>query len=136
MEQNASKSQARKFITKVKNIVDRHKKNPDSQSEKTFYFNTYKDKNREYMYDKKFKKLDLIYHIQTLTANNYAEGPAKDDRPNRDKIWWVFGKSIDDETVYIKLSIDKNNNKVFCDSFHEDEYDLDFPFKNGWGRRG
>jgi len=43
---------------------------------------------------------------------------------------WVFGKTVKNKEIYIKISLGKENTNAICISFHIAEYDLTYPFKN------
>ena len=42
---------------------------------------------------------------------------------------WVFGKSVKNTEVYIKISLGRTDHPVICISFHPAEHNLTYPFK-------
>jgi hypothetical protein len=71
--------------------------------------------------------------LLSLLPQDYSEGPIEDlDQVNyRGESIWIFGKSIQNKIIYIKLKIreNKNNEKVVCISFHIAKHPMKFPFK-------
>lgn len=69
-----------------------------------------------------FDKSDVCDQLKNLTVHEYAETIID----NRDVTWppfFVFYKNIQSHDIYIKVKIrDRQNNKVFCVSFHFARY--------------
>jgi hypothetical protein len=65
--------------------------------------------------------------IEALEAIDYSEGPIIDTLNNEESLW-VFGKIVKNTLIYIKMG--QFNNPVICISFHEAEFEMNFPFKN------
>ena len=68
--------------------------------------------------------------IRSIELEDYVSGP------NRDKLkpgfFWVFGKSIDGNEIYIKLKIVTYNSwdeRAICLSFHPAEHRMVYPLK-------
>ena len=64
--------------------------------------------------------------IKTLTVEDYSEGPIK----NMLNAWgdlWVFGKDVNEQEVYIKISYGMPNHRAICISFHLAEYPMQHP---------
>ena len=85
-------------------------------------------KNRQALID-----LGITYHqredyILALAIEHYSAGPIPDQyKPGQ---YWVFGKEVDGNEVYIKLKIvtKKNGDEyAICFSFHPSDYPLDYP---------
>lgn len=66
--------------------------------------------------------------IRQLKVEDYCSGPFEDEYKPKDSLW-VFGKTIDEHEIYIKLKIDLNRNQAICLSFHISEYPMRYPFK-------
>jgi hypothetical protein len=66
--------------------------------------------------------------IEALKLADYSEGPLKDTL-NSGSPLWVFGKTVKQTPIYIKITIGTPNNPVICISFHEAEHPMNFPFK-------
>lgn len=66
--------------------------------------------------------------IKNLEMIDYSEGPI-DDKLNGQSELWVFGKTIKNREIYIKISLGIPDNRVICISFHPAEHPLHYPFK-------
>ena len=67
--------------------------------------------------------------LNALTSEDYSEGPVE-EVVFKGSAMWIFGKSINNTKVYIKISLGKPGNNVLCISFHPAEYPLNYPFKS------
>lgn len=67
--------------------------------------------------------------IKELNMLDYSEGPMEDDL-YRISPMWIFGKTVKNKEIYIKISLGIENSNVICISFHEAEYAISYPFKN------
>lgn len=67
--------------------------------------------------------------LDELVWKDYSEGPIE-DAMNRIADLWVFGKTIKNREIYIKISLGSENNPVICISFHLAEHPMSYPFKN------
>ena len=70
--------------------------------------------------------------ILSLSVLDYNAGPIKDIYKSGD--YWIFGKTIDRDEVYIKLKIVEQNDEEYaiCLSFHKSEKPLRYPFKDNY----
>lgn len=66
--------------------------------------------------------------IQSITAEDYSEGPL-DDTLYGIASMWVFCKRVKDQDIYIKISMGQPNNRVICISFHIAERRMSKPLK-------
>lgn len=76
-----------------------------------------------------FKNRDIKETLLGLSVEDYSEGPCFDrDQPGE---LWVFGKSIENKTVYIKIKLASFSalKMVRVISFHFAEHPLDYPLK-------
>ncbi len=71
------------------------------------------------------KRKEIIFG---LDVTDYVEGPI-DDKLYGIASMWVFGKKVKDFNVYIKISMGMKDSSTICISFHEAEFDLNYPFK-------
>ena len=67
--------------------------------------------------------------LQSLTVNDYCEGPMADDK-GRQKQWWVFGPVYAGIALYVKVCVNRHG-WVECLSFHRAEYPMNYPFREG-----
>ena len=66
--------------------------------------------------------------LEELMNKDYSEGPLEDKMINGADIW-VFGKSIKNQAVYIKITLGSPNLSVVCISFHLAENPMNYPLK-------
>lgn len=66
--------------------------------------------------------------IESLTFEDYSEGPVTDVL-NKGSDMWIFGKTVKDHEVYIKITMGTPNNSTICISFHLSEYKMAYPLK-------
>lgn len=66
--------------------------------------------------------------IKTLTIENYSQGPLK-EKMHRILPMWVFGKTVKNKEVYIKVSMGIENSNAICISFHLAEHPIKYPYK-------
>lgn len=66
-----------------------------------------------------------------LTPEDYCEGPKDDDDSSRGGEVWIFGMTIGDQEVYIKLKVvgEEPFDTAICLSFHPAERPLNYPFR-------
>lgn len=78
--------------------------------------------------DLEYDAEDVINTIRQLTVREYSETlfDRDDEHP---PLLFVFGKEINQKTIYIKLKIKENNQKyILCVSFHYAEHEMKFPY--------
>ena len=78
-------------------------------------------------------KLEISYTdvkriLCELTCEDYSDGPIVDKLYNISDMW-VFGKTIKQKEVYIKIQLGRPGSSTICISFHFSEYSMNFPFK-------
>lgn len=66
--------------------------------------------------------------IENLKLEDYSEGPLE-EKLHGILPMWVFGKSIKNTELYIKISMGVPNSNVICISFHPSEHPMKYPFK-------
>ena len=66
--------------------------------------------------------------VLSLSVMDYSAGPIKDEYKTGD--YWVFGKQIEGDEIYIKLKIANHHGTEYavCYSFHKSEYPMSYPF--------
>ena len=81
------------------------------------------------MLDLNYDSEDIIERLKELTISEYSETLIDRD-DNKPPLLFVFGKSIDNKLVYIKLKIKGNTSKkILCLSFHYARHNMNFPYK-------
>ncbi len=66
--------------------------------------------------------------IEKLIIEDYSQGPLEEQMSGIAPMW-VFGKSVKETEVYIKISMGRENSQTICISFHPAEYNMNYPFK-------
>ena len=69
---------------------------------------------------------DVVDLLRCLRTDDYCEGPLDDDkgRPIR---WWVFGPSVLECCIYVKIAL--HGKKVICRSFHKPQWPMTYPLR-------
>lgn len=88
-----------------------------------------RDKNFKTMTALEYSFNDVKKELSGLEIGHYAKGPLTDNL-YRDADMWVFGKLIQGQEVYIKITMGQPGDKVLCISFHFSEETLIYPYKN------
>ena len=91
--------------------------------------------NKECLLQLGFKYPDIKEVLLGLSVEDYCEGPCVDrDQPGE---LWVFGKTIENKVVYIKLKLASFGplRIVRVVSFHFAEHTLEHPFEEKGGNR-
>lgn len=70
---------------------------------------------------------EAIHIIENLQPTHYVSGP-KQDHLNAEQSVYVFGYSMDDCELYIKLTF-KEKESLFILSFHEAKYQMQYPYR-------
>ncbi len=102
----------------------------DFQAKKRVYGVVYADtrsKNTQTLLDLDIRPNDRGKILENLVVEDYCKGPLTHQLyPNNA---WVFGVSIMQHDIYIKISMGIVNSSVICISFHLAEHPLEHPFK-------
>ena len=69
--------------------------------------------------------------ILGLTPANYYKGMGQGERDNEEVC--EFGVCLGEEDIYIKLLINRQQEKAFCFSFHIADRDINYPFADDVG---
>jgi hypothetical protein len=87
--------------------------------------------NKECLLQLGFKYPDIKETLLDLSVKDYCEGPC-DDRDQPGELW-IFGKTIENKEVYIKLKLASFGplRIVRVVSFHFAEHTLEHPFEEG-----
>ena len=87
-----------------------------------------RDKNFKTLKELEFQVGDVKKELNDLELQHYSEGPLQETLYNSADMW-VFGKTIQSEEVYIKISMGLPSDKVICISFHFSDYSMNYPYK-------
>jgi hypothetical protein len=75
-----------------------------------------------------FSRADIKKVLLELKPEDYSQGPLSDEIGSGEDMW-VFGKTIQNRNIYIKLTKGRDNLKVLLISFHEEERPMQYPFR-------
>lgn len=87
-----------------------------------------REKNYQALLDLNISRFERLEIVKSIQVEDYSEGPIQDLLNNYGEMW-VFGKDVDGQEVYIKITMGKPNLKAICISFHKAEYPMNYPLK-------
>lgn len=108
----------------VKAFLDRFKNK--AQPNGIIFLNRAKNRNALLALD--ILPADRKHYIGLLGIRDYSKGPEHNHQGGADV--WVFGKTIKEQEVYIKITLKGMDESCGCISFHLAEHPIDYPFKN------
>ena len=91
-------------------------------------FRSDRDTNIQALADLDIRPVDRKKVLENIKLTDYSEGPLEEKLHGGNNMW-VFGRSVNSQEVYIKISMGTQNNPVICISFHAAKYKMKFPFK-------
>ena len=87
-----------------------------------------RSKNSQTLIDLELRPIERKVVLEGLKTKDYSEGPLE-ELLNGGADMWVFGKTIKEHEVYIKITMGILGSSVICISFHISEYKLNYPLK-------
>ena len=114
----ATKNEVLQFLIQFKNLA---------QDSSKFTFVPRK-KNLDSIAEMGMLPRQVRLEILQLTYRDYVQGPDSDSEYPGSNVW-VFGKSIGNEPVYIKLSDRFEKGVAICISFHRADQPLRYPLR-------
>jgi hypothetical protein len=91
-------------------------------------FKDERNKNKQTLLDLEITPKERKEILLDLKAEDYSKGPIKDEFDLGSDLW-VFGKKVESEEIYIKITLGKRSRPVICISFHVAEYNMSYPLK-------
>ncbi len=85
-------------------------------------------RNVQALIDLDLRPIDRKNILEVLETKDYSEGPLKDNLYKGSDMW-VFGKTVKEKEVYIKITMGVMNSCVICISFHLARNKMNYPFK-------
>ncbi len=92
-------------------------------------------KNRTALIDLELSRLErleivksILEIVKSIKVEDYSEGPLTDEL-NLGSEMWVFGKDVNGDEVYIKVTLGGFNGRTICISFHKAEHPMNYPLK-------
>lgn len=87
------------------------------------------NKNMQALADLEITQTEAHKIIERLEIQDYCEGPLQEKMSNIGDMW-VFGKSVKNKEIYIKVTMGHPGLQVICISFHIALYKMNYPLKN------
>jgi len=78
--------------------------------------------------DLNITRLERLAVVESIVVEDYSEGPIRDALNDYGEMW-VFGKDVNGQEVYIKITVGKPNLNAICISFHAAEHPMQYPLK-------
>ncbi len=92
-------------------------------------FRNDRGKNIQTLIDLNITEMERLQIVKTIETQDYSDGPIVDTL-NKGCDMWVFGKDVNNQEVYIKITMGYPNRQTICISFHIAEHPMNYPFKN------
>ena len=103
----------------------------DFQTKREIWGIVFKDergKNAQTLHDLELPPGHRTKILDSIVVQDYCEGPIPDNQ-NLMPDLWVFGKTVKNREIYIKISMGNTNSKTICISFHTSEWPLNYPLR-------
>src|SRR4051812_2423632 len=85
------------------------------------FFRDERGKNAQALADLEMRPMDREKIIDVIELNDYSEGPIE-EKLHKGAEMWVFGKTVKNKELYIKISMGWKDAQVICISFHVAEH--------------
>jgi hypothetical protein len=85
-------------------------------------------KNAQALVELELRPTDRKAILETLETKDYSEGPLEEKLYGGADMW-VFGKTIRNKEVYIKITMGVRGSSVICISFHLAQHKMIYPLK-------
>lgn len=85
-------------------------------------------KNAQALVDLEIRPIERKAILETLETKDYSEGPLE-EKLNGGTDMWVFGKTVKNKSIYIKISMGVFGSSVICISFHLAQHKMNYPLK-------
>ena len=86
-------------------------------------------KNTQALLDLEIVPIERENILKEIEVHDYSEGPIKDQFLRNAELW-IFGKTVKEQEVYIKISLGvSGSKKVVCVSFHVADHTMNYPLK-------
>ncbi len=117
-----SEEEVMKFLSDMTSILNNGNENTSLYIVKE---NNPGDKTNKFMIEYNVTRKIIYQELLKLDITNYSYTDYDDNPKFKGEMIWVFGQMFGSIEVYIKLKL---RQKVICLSFHEKEYDLQYPY--------
>ncbi|TBH70941.1 toxin [Aquirufa nivalisilvae] len=91
-------------------------------------FRDERGKNAQALVDLELRPIDRKAILEALETKDYSEGPLE-EKLYGGAYMWVFGKTIKNKEVYIKVTLGAVGSNVICISFHLALHKMYYPLK-------
>jgi hypothetical protein len=85
-------------------------------------------KNAQALVDLEIRPIERKAILETLETKDYSEGPLEEKLYGGADMW-VFGKTVKNKSIYIKISMGVFGSSVICISFHLAQHKMNYPLK-------
>tara|TARA_R110000850_G_C9990883_1_gene467015 strand:- start:6833 stop:7180 length:348 start_codon:yes stop_codon:yes gene_type:complete len=85
-------------------------------------------KNAQTLSELELRPIERKTILETLETKDYSEGPLE-ELLYKGPDMWVFGKTVKNREVYIKITMGIPDNSVICISFHLAAHKMNYPLK-------
>jgi hypothetical protein len=85
-------------------------------------------RNAQTLIDLELRPIERKTILETLEVKDYCEGPLV-EALYKGADMWIFGKTIKEKEVYIKITMGTIGSSVICISFHLAQYKMNYPLK-------
>lgn len=85
-------------------------------------------KNAQALVDLELRPIERKTILEALKTKDYSEGPLAEILYGGADMW-VFGKTIKNKEVYIKITMGAMSSSVICISFHLAQHKMNYPLK-------
>ena len=85
-------------------------------------------KNAQTLIDLEIRPIERKAILMALEAKDYSEGPLEESLYGGADMW-VFGRTIKEQEVYIKITMGALGSSVICISFHLAQHKMVYPLK-------
>jgi len=75
-----------------------------------------------------FRPIERKTTLEALKVEDYSDGPIEEKLYGGADMW-VFGKTIKNKEIYIKITLGTQGSSVICISFHLAEHKIQYPLK-------
>lgn len=94
----------------------------------TAIFRDDRGKNAQALLDLDITPAGRLKVLAELVITDYCEGPKRENLYGGSDMW-VFGKLVNGQEVYIKITLGYASKPVICISFHVSEHPMKYPLK-------
>lgn len=121
----SSRKDVNVFLSCLKQFIS----GPEFNRNENFFFIAKKE-NKDTLLELNYDIDDIIAELLSLDIKNYSE-TLIDDRDTNPPLLFVFGKTISNKEIYIKIKLRENATPkiIVCVSFHKSLHTMSYPYR-------